>query len=148
MTDVPLNNWIILFMPRDQSKAEALGYELTEVARGMQLSFRQGQLCKLPDGRGNNAITFVNGIRDKINEFNPQMIVCLVPNSNKDIYDSIKKTCCLEYGIPSQVVTSNIININNMAKTKSVVTKVAIQMNCKLGGEPWGVVIPVSINFI
>lgn len=54
------------------------------------------------------------------------------------------KVCCLEYGLPSQVVTSNIINLNNMTKTKSVVTKIAVQMNVKLGGEPWGVTIPIS----
>jgi len=35
-----------------------------------------------------------------------------------------------------------------MGKTKSVITKVAIQMNCKLGGEAWGIYIPVSITFI
>jgi hypothetical protein len=34
-----------------------------------------------------------------------------------------------------------------MNKTKSVITKLAIQMNCKLGGEIWGVTIPVEIVF-
>lgn len=72
------------------------------------------------------------------------MIVCIVPNNNKDTYDAIKKTCCIELGIPSQVVTSNILNMQNMNKTKSVITKLAIQMNCKLGGEIWGVTIPVK----
>ena len=72
------------------------------------------------------------------------MVVCIVPSTNKDIYDSIKQVCCLDFGIPSQVVTSNIINIQNMNKTKSVVTKVAVQMNCKLGGEIWGVTIPMK----
>ena len=76
------------------------------------------------------------------------MIVCIVPNTNKDVYDSIKRTCCIEHGIPSQVVTSNIMNMQNMNKTKSVVTKVAIQINCKLGGEIWGVTIPVYFIFI
>lgn len=71
------------------------------------------------------------------------MVVCIVPNTNKDTYDAIKRVCCIDYGIPSQVVTTNILNMNNMNKTKSVVTKVAIQMNCKLGGEIWGVTIPV-----
>ena len=30
----------------------------------------------------------------------------------------------------------------------SVVTKIAIQLNCKMGGEVWGVEIPVSILYI
>ena len=73
----------------------------------------------------------------------PQIIVCIVPNTNKDVYDAIKRTCCNDFGVPSQVVTSNILNMNNMNKTKSVITKVAIQMNCKLGGDVWGLTIPV-----
>jgi aubergine-like protein len=75
---------------------------------------------------------------------NLQMAVCIVPNTNKDIYDAIKRTCCIEIGLPSQVVTSNILNVQNMNKTKSVITKLAVQMNCKLGGEIWGVKMPVK----
>jgi aubergine-like protein len=71
------------------------------------------------------------------------MVVCIVPNTNKDVYDAIKRICCLDTSMPSQVVTSNNLNLNNMFKTKSVITKIAIQMNCKLGGEIWGVNIPV-----
>lgn len=69
----------------------------------------------------------------------PQLILCLVPNNNKDTYDAIKKTCCIEYPVPSQVITSNILN---GPKARSVITKVALQVNCKLGGELWGVTIP------
>ena len=72
----------------------------------------------------------------------PQIIVCIVPSANKDVYDAIKRTCCIDYGVPSQVVTSNILNISS-PKTKSVITKVAVQINCKLGGEIWGVHLPV-----
>ena len=64
------------------------------------------------------------------------MIVCLVPNTSKETYDAIKRICCIENSIPSQVVTSNVLNGQ---KAKSVITKIAIQMNCKLGGEIWGV---------
>ncbi len=72
------------------------------------------------------------------------MIVCIVPNNAKDLYDAIKKECCFTNAIPSQVVTSNIINLNNTSRTTSVISKVAIQMNVKLGGEVWGVSIPVA----
>ena len=36
-----------------------------------------------------------------------------------------------------------MVDENKMDKTMSVMTKVAIQMNCKLGGEAWGLKIPV-----
>lgn len=71
------------------------------------------------------------------------MIVCIVPNTNKDLYSSIKRMCCIEKGIPSQVVTSRILD-GQPGKVKSVITKISIQMSCKLGGEPWGVWIPMK----
>jgi len=47
--------------------------------------------------------------------------------------------------VPSQVVLlKNINNSNNM----SVCTKIAIQINCKLGGAPWRVVIPEPVWLI
>ena len=98
----------------------------------------------MPDARGSAGSIFASAIKESIERTNPQIIVCIVPNTNKDVYDSIKRVCCIEFGVPSQVVTSNIINTNNMMKTKSVITKVAIQINCKLGGEIWGVHLPVT----
>ena len=98
----------------------------------------------MPVSRRGAGLIFAGAIKDFIHLHTPQMIVCIVPNANKDVYDSIKRDCCVDFGIPSQVVTSNILNFNNMTKTKSVITKVAIQMNCKLGGEIWGVHLPVT----
>ena len=102
----------------------------------------------MPVSRGGAGGTYANAIKDAVNRNTPQMVLCIVPNTAKDVYDAIKKTCCNDYGLPSQVVTSNIINLQNMGKTKSVVTKVVIQMNCKLGGEVWGVIIPVWLLLV
>ena len=30
----------------------------------------------------------------------------------------------------------------------SVATKVALQMNCKLGGEPWAVKMPLKVSWL
>lgn len=98
----------------------------------------------MPDGRGSPAGLYMNSIRSAIDAGRTQMIVCIVPNTNKDIYDAIKRTCCLDFAIPSQVITSNNLKEQNMSKTKSVITKIAIQMNVKLGGEPWGVNMPMK----
>ena len=65
------------------------------------------------------------------------MIICIIPSQNKVTYDAIKRICLVEHGISSQVITTKILNDNR--KQVAVVGKVAIQMNCKLGGEAWGV---------
>jgi aubergine len=71
-----------------------------------------------------------------------QMIVVILSSKRKDRYDAVKRICCIEFPVPSQVVTSAIID--DIRKRKSVVTKVAIQMNCKLGGELWATHIPMK----
>ncbi|EDO28197.1 predicted protein, partial [Nematostella vectensis] len=70
-----------------------------------------------------------------------QIVVTIVPSNRKDRYDSIKKLCCLEKGVPSQVVVSRTLSKKQMLM--SVCTKIGIQLNCKLGGEAWAVDIPV-----
>merc|ERR1712058_118511 len=57
-----------------------------------------------------------------------------------------KKKCVIESPVPSQCVTSTVLN--KPKGLMSVATKVAIQMNCKLGGEPWAVKIPMKDTMI
>lgn len=72
---------------------------------------------------------------------NPQMVMCVVPNNQGDRYATIKKRCYLDFGLPSQVMVAKTITPKDKSKgisgLMSVATKVAIQMNAKLGGLPW-----------
>ena len=45
--------------------------------------------------------------------------------------------------MPSQVVVARTLTKKNAMM--SVTTKVAMQLNCKLGGELWALEIPVSL---
>jgi len=70
------------------------------------------------------------------------MVVCVVPNNRKDRYDAIKKICCVEHPVPSQVVVSRTLSKKQMLM--SVCTKIGIQLNCKLGGQVWAVDVPIK----
>ena len=90
------------------------------------------------EGRGTSG--WVNALNDRIARHkhdNLQMIVCILPGQNKVTYDTIKRICLVDHGISSQVVTGKILS--DFKKQVAVVGKVAIQINCKLGGEAWGV---------
>ena len=52
----------------------------------------------------------------------------------------------IDQPIPSQCVTSTVLN--KPKGLMSVATKVAVQMNAKLGGEPWAVKIPMKDTMI
>lgn len=86
---------------------------------------------------------------DDLCQKNLQMIMIAVGNNSADRYSTVKKTCCVRNATPSQVVTSRVMDPRNMSKLRSVATKVAIQINAKIGGLPWSVDVKMdNIMFI
>lgn len=71
----------------------------------------------------------------------PQLVFCVVSNNRIDRYSAIKKKCCLDRPVPSQVCMFRTMTHKSVM---SIATKIAIQMNCKIGGAPWFVEIPLE----
>ncbi|KAH0619368.1 hypothetical protein JD844_019417, partial [Phrynosoma platyrhinos] len=71
-----------------------------------------------------------------------QMVVCLLSSNRKDRYDSIKKYLCVDCPTPSQCVLAR--TLSKPQTVMAIATKIAIQMNCKMGGELWSVEIPLK----
>lgn len=74
--------------------------------------------------------------------FFPLKVVCILSSSRKDKYDAIKKYLCTDCPIPSQCVIAR--TLSKPQSCMAIATKIALQMNCKMGGELWSVEIPVS----
>lgn len=66
--------------------------------------------------------------------------------AQKEKYDAIKKYLCVDCPIPSQCVLARTLSKPQTAQ--AIATKIALQMNCKMGGDLWAVEIPVSNGFI
>ena len=141
ISSIPLRDWLIFFMPRDQRHADEVR-EIISLSREMKFFVSEPQFIRLNDVRGSNAGIYSQAIKQELQKKRPQMVFCIVPTNAKDTYDAIKKICCLEFGVPSQVLTTNTLGKNK----RSVLTKVAIQMSCKLGGEIWGIQMPVRLS--
>lgn len=71
----------------------------------------------------------------------PQMVLCVVSNNRSDRYSAIKKKCCVDRPVPSQVCMFRTLTHRSIM---SIATNIAIQMNCKLGGAPWQVEMPLE----
>lgn len=140
LSAVDLKDWAIFFMPRDEDKAHMVVNELRQISSPMGFRVSEPEMVRLQEGRAAGA--FQNAIKQLLDRKKMRFIVCIVPNNAKDTYDAIKRLCCLDYSIPSQVITSNVLN--NQKNVKSVMTKITIQINAKQGGEIWGIKIPVS----
>jgi aubergine len=141
---VDIKDWILVYGQRDEGKANLLEKELKIISRPLGFNVSNGERIRLQDAR--SAYNYINAIKDRISRGKPRLVVCLIQNDNKDIYDSIKKLCCVDNGIPSQVVTCSVLSKHGQAR--SVITKVGIQISAKLGAEIWGMKIPQMSNMM
>lgn len=53
---------------------------------------------------------------ESILKSNPTMIMCIVPNNSADRYSAIKKKCCVDRGVPTQVIVSR--NLTSKGKIR------------------------------
>ncbi|XP_065207417.1 piwi-like protein Siwi [Planococcus citri] len=133
-----LRNWVLIYPNRSEREARSLSDMLTRVAQGMRWNIPQPSRYPLPDDRNG---TYTSYLDRALNERNPQLVVCVVPNNKSDRYSAIKKKCIIDKPTPSQIVVFKSITARG---AMSICTKIAIQLNAKIGGAPWSVSIPVS----
>lgn len=87
----------------------------------------------------NKSNSYVDSVDKVLRHDKPELVLCVVPNNRSDRYSAIKRKCIVEMPTPSQVFLEKNLKGKN---AKTIATKVAIQMNCKLGGSPWSVDLP------
>ncbi|CAG5135544.1 unnamed protein product [Candidula unifasciata] len=135
---VNIQQWLLIYPQKLSQPANDLADCLNRVGAGMGMRIAEPTRVELHNDRNDS---FLNAIRQNLNQ-NVQIVVTVAPNNKKDRYDAIKKSCCIENPVPSQVVLQK--TLMKKQGLMSVATKIAIQMNCKMGGEVWGVEIPVK----
>lgn len=108
------------------------------VSKGISFPLEQPKIEYIRDDRASSYSEFLEQILSKQT---PQLVFCVVSNNRIDRYSAIKKKCCVDRPVPSQVYLQKNLSHKNVM---SIATKVAIQMNCKLGGAPWRVEVPLS----
>jgi aubergine len=88
------------------------------------------------------ANTYIEKIRGLVEQkLNPNLLLIILPNNRADRYSAIKKECLVNQGIPCQIVVKRSMNHKNVG---SIATKIAIQINVKLGGIPWMIKLPIK----
>ncbi|CAK9832967.1 Piwi-like protein Ago3 [Anthophora retusa] len=111
---------------------------LKNVSRVIGLTIGEPQMIRLKDDR---IETYVQALRNNIQKTISLMIV-IFPTNRTDKYSAIKRVCCVEMPVPSQVIISRTISRSD--KLKSITEKIALQINCKLGGALWALNIPMG----
>ncbi|XP_043928563.1 piwi-like protein 4 [Protopterus annectens] len=133
----PLNDWLMVYSSRNADVAEKLFNCLQKVASGIGFRIEFPRLVQVDEGLSSVFRALSAHIRP-----DTQLVLCILSSNQKSNYDAIKKFLCLDRPVPSQCVLARTLNKQNMMM--SVATKIALQMNCKLGGELWTVEIPLK----
>ena len=139
---IAVSKWVVLHSQKDEAITKEFIASLTKVTPSLGMKLAKPKMVALPDNRPS---TFLASL-DTVIGMSPQLVMTVVPNNKGDHYAAIKKKCYLEKPIPSQVVTATVLS--KPKGLMSVATKVAIQMNAKLGGEPWAVKIPMKNTMV
>ncbi|XP_074061371.1 piwi-like protein 1 isoform X4 [Macrotis lagotis] len=133
---------------------------LTGLTRSMQMNRIFSNLANRtrlsPERRYNELRKLIDSIhrcpvQDKTEEYlkvlednvtpQTQIVVCLLSNNKKEKYDAIKKYLCINCPVPSQCIVAETLK---KPQILPIVTKLALQMNCKIGGHLWKVSIPFT----
>ncbi|XP_059617616.1 protein argonaute-3 [Phlebotomus argentipes] len=146
LTTLPLVSWAILYVERNkdaamkflalvQKNASCLGMD---VKNPKQVVVQREQTADL-----------VRQIQETIHaQPDLSIIVIIFPSQRAEWYASVKKVCCYQTPVPSQVIMARNMLQANESKVRSIVMKILLQMNCKIGGTLWSVNIPMANTMI
>jgi len=134
-------SWAVVYPKRDGQDVGTFVNSLAQLSASMGLMFQSPPIREEVDSTRTPDIK--KGLDNVLNK-GVRMVVVVIPNNKSDAYAMVKKTCLLNKPTPSQVVTGTVLKKWVPKGIQSVATKIAIQMACKLGGEPWTVPIPVK----
>ncbi|KAL4664026.1 hypothetical protein H8957_013295 [Semnopithecus entellus] len=137
---IPMHFWALFYPKRAMDQARELVNMLEKIAGPIGMHMSPPAWVELKDDR---VETYVRTIQSMLGaEGKIQMVVCIIIGTRDDLYGAIKKLCCVQSPVPSQVV--NVRTIGQPTRLRSVAQKILLQINCKLGGELWGVDIPLK----
>ncbi|EHB06014.1 Piwi-like protein 2 [Heterocephalus glaber] len=137
---IPMHFWALFYPKKAMDQARELVNMLEKIAGPIGMHMSPPAWVELKDDRIETYIRTIQsvlGVEGKI-----QVVVCIITGTRDDLYGAIKKLCCVQSPVPSQVI--NVRTIGQPARLRSVAQKILLQINCKLGGELWGVDIPLK----
>lgn len=135
-----LKDWVIISTSRMKRDTQELVNCIMRASNGMRFRVEQPRVMEIQYDRTNN---YTDKLEEVMSRSNPQLMMFIVPNNNLDRYSAIKKKCCVDRPCLSQVVLTKTI-FSKGRPNLTAATKIAIQLNCKLGGAGWTVEIPTG----
>lgn len=103
---IPLHNWLLIHVKNVQRAASNFMDCMERNSRPMGISANKPKVIVLDNDRTE---TYAQTLRQALN-VDTQIVVCICPTARDDRYNTIKKICCAESPIPSQVKWFHLSN--------------------------------------
>lgn len=140
-----IEDWVIIVSKGSENCAKTFEEKAAEFAKPSGIRVKKSKTIIIPDAK---TTTYCTAIREALNDNkNIQIVVIIFPTLQEDRYAAVKKILCSEIPTPSQVIQTKSLNQPG-DKLRSIVIKIVLQMNCKLGGALWGIKIPLKKTMI
>ncbi|XP_033924233.1 piwi-like protein 1 isoform X2 [Melopsittacus undulatus] len=133
----PLDNWLLIYTRRNSDTANILLQNLFKVTPAMGIKMNKATMIEVDD----RTEAYLRALQQSVTS-DTNIAVCVLSSSRKDKYDAIKKYLCTDCPVPSQCVIAR--TLSKPQTVMAIATKIALQMNCKMGGELWSVEIPLK----
>ncbi|CAG9764075.1 unnamed protein product [Ceutorhynchus assimilis] len=132
---VNIDKLAIIAPSRVAQAAQEFGQMLSQAGKGMSMIINS-KVFIIPDDRINSYLSEIEKVHAQVK---PSMVMVVLTNNSGDRYNGIKKKCYIDNALPCQVILARNLTCKG---PMSIATKVAIQMNCKMGGAPWAISLP------
>lgn len=139
---VDLTQWILMYPTKQLKLAQKFTQLVQQCSKQIGMLVEHPQICEL---NSDIVTAYVSALRYNIKSHH-RAIVIIVPSQREDRYAAIKRLCCSEIPIPSQVIHSK--TLEDERKVRNVVCKILLQINCKIGGSLWGIDMPLNGTMI
>ncbi|BES88029.1 piwi-like [Nesidiocoris tenuis] len=142
LSAVNFDRWVMICTERDRKIAEEFIRVCQQKGPRMGLQVANPRLVTIQNDDTQKYLQQLMQLRKE----NVDIVVILLPLQRADKYAAVKKYCCIDSPVPSQVVLTR--TIRNPDKMGSIVQKILLQMNCKLGGTLWTLKIPLKNTMV
>jgi len=145
LSSVCLDNWLV-FAPT--GTADAVVNLVTEIVRqGRLLGMAAFQPLRIVEYKPKNGLKeeeqLMGQIMSEVKKGLVKMVLYILPTNALQRYATVKKNFVLKHGVNTQCFLQKNLRNKNFV---SVVSKLMIQMNAKMGGEPWSVKLSFQDN--
>lgn len=130
---VEVADWVLVHTERDKQVVDGFIQKLMALSAKMKGQIKQPIVRMIPDDRTEN---YIRALESTLKP-TYKLVMLVFPNPRADRYDTIKTFLTRRMPLPSQCILTK--TISREQGLMSVCSKVLVQIQAKIGGQPWRV---------